>query len=429
MPVWELPELVRFARAKSPFYQKLYRDLPPRISSITELPIPSQEEFWGANALGDNRLLTGPMRDGIVFKSGGTTGSPKFSVFSREEWEIFCESFGRGIAATGLRAGDRVANLFYAGELYGSFLFITKSLEKSPFGVLQLPIGGATSLEETARHLRDFGATVVAGVPTTILNLAEHVAASGSGGGPYKLERVLFGGEALYDDQRERLSAVFPGIEARSIGYASTDAGLLGYADATCGPNEHRVFGKDTIIELVDEETRAPIEEPGREGLLVATNLARSLLPVLRYPVGDRGMWREPKGAADRKFLLMGRSEEAARVGLVKLYVDDIRGILAGFRAELAISDFQMLVVHHDLRDGLILRVAAGADDARLTAASPRVVAELHRARPLYEQFVREAKIHPVKIDWVRAGELETNPRTGKLRRIVDRRGAAGGGR
>jgi len=390
--------------------------------------VPKQEDYWAANGLTGNEVLTGPMRDGVVFKSGGTTGSPKFSVFSREEWEIFCEAFGRGIAASGLRAGDRVANLFYAGELYGSFLFITKSLEKSPVAVLQLPIGGTTSLEETARHLRDFGANVLAGVPTTILNLAEHVAASGADAGAYKLDLVLFGGESLYDDQRERLTRVFPGLRARSIGYASTDAGLLGYADAGCGPNEHRVFSRDTIVEILDEATGVPIEEPGREGNLVVTNLARSLMPILRYPVGDRGRWVEPKGTPDRKFLLMGRSEEAARVGLVKLYVDDVRRILATLPAEVGVADFQMIVVHHDLRDGLVLRVAASADQARLAAATERVIAELHRARPLYEQFVRESKIHAARVDWVRPGQLETNPRTGKLRRIVDRRGAAGGG-
>jgi phenylacetate-CoA ligase len=427
MAVWGLAELVRHVRARSPFYRRLYRDLPERVASVAELPVPKQEEYWKANGLQGNELLTGPMRDGVVFKSGGTTGNPKFSVFSREEWEVFCAAFGRGIAATGLRAGDRVANLFYGGELYGSLLFINKSLELSPVGVLQLPIGGSASPDETLRLARDFGANVLAGVPTTILNLAERAAASGLGAREFRLERVLFGGEALYDDQRARLAQVFPGVEARSIGYASTDAGLVGYADRTCAPGEHRVFDGDTVVEILDEETLRPIDEPGREGLIHVTNLTRALMPVLRYPVGDRGAWREPPGTPDRKYALLGRSEEAARVGLVKLYVDDVRRALAGFKAELELSDFQMIVVHHDLRDGLVLRVAAGAGAGR-GAAAERITAELHRMRPLYEQFVREAKIHPIRVEWARPGELETNPRTGKLKRVVDRRGSAAGG-
>jgi phenylacetate-CoA ligase len=427
MKLWELPDLVRHVRRESPFYRRLYQDLPEGVSSIAALPPPTQEEYWKANMLAGNQLLTGPLRDGIVFKSGGTTGRPKFSVFAREEWELFCETFGRGIAATGLRAGDRVANLFCGGELYGSFLLITKSLEKSPTAVMQLPIGGAASVEETLRLMRDFDANVVAGVPTTIMNLVEHVAASGANPREFGWERVLFGGECLYDDQRARLAEVFPSVTARSIGYASTDAGLLGYADLSCGPNEHRVFGRDTIVEILDEVTLKPIEEQDREGLIHVTSLGRSLMPVLRYPVGDRGAWREQAAAKDRRFVLLGRADEAARVGLVKLYVDDVRRALADFRAEFRISDFQMIVVHHDLRDGLVLRLSA--DDAKgREGAAERIVAELHRARPLYLQFVREAKIHPIRVEWARPGELETHPRTGRLRRVVDRRGSAARG-
>lgn len=427
MAVWSLPDLVSFVRQKSPFYRRLYAGLPERVASVTELPVPKQEDYWKANALQGNELLTGPMSDGVVFKSGGTTGNPKFSVFARAEWEVFCAAFGRGVAAAGLRAGDRVANLFYGGELYGSLLFINKSLEMSPVPVLQLPIGGSASPEETLRLVLDFGATVLAGVPTTILNLAERAAATALDPRELKLRRVLFGGEALYDDQRQRLARIFPGVAAGSIGYASTDAGLLGYADATCGVDEHRAFDGDTILEILDEETLRPIDEPGREGLIHVTNLTRALMPVLRYPVGDRGAWRDAPGAADRRFVLRGRSEEAARVGLVKLYVEDVRRALGAAAAEMKVADFQLIVLHHDLRDGLVVRVAAEAASGRETAGE-RVVAALHRARPLYPQFVRESKIHPIRVEWVRPGELETNPRTGKLRRVVDRRGSAAGG-
>ena len=421
MARWKLDELIHFVRERSPFYRALYSSLPERLSAIESLPILDQSEFWKVNGLENNLVLTGPMHDGIVFKSGGTTGSPKFSVFSKSEWAAFNIAFGRGIASSNVKAGDRVANLFYAGQLYGSFLFITKSLEESPLDVLQLPIGGATSIEETAQIVADFGVNVIAGVPTTILNLAEYVAARGLSK-EYKVERVLFGGEAMYPDQRERLAEVFPGVRALSIGYASTDAGPLGYVDASCGPNEHRTFGEDTILEVVDEETHLPIEEAGREGLLVATDLGRSLMPIIRYPVGDRGMWLEPKGTRDRKFLLMGRSEEAAKIGLVKLYVEDIRRVLLEFKTEIGAANFQMVVVHHDRLDGLILRIASGGTAKGNAALAGRIVGAIHDVRPLYEQFVRERQVHGMKIEWVGMEQLETNSRTGKMRRVIDQR-------
>ncbi len=408
-------ELIAFVRRHSPFYRKLYAGLPTK-ARLADLPVLSQEEFWNANGLEGNRVLTGPMRDGVVFKSGGTTGSPKFSVFSQEEWRVFNAAFGAGIAAGIVAPGDRVVNLFYVGQLYGSFLFINKSFEECPVGVLQLPVSGSTELEETLRIIRDFRADTLAGVPTTILNLAERAPRK------MRIKKILFGGEPMYEDQRRRLRRIWPGVRIHSIGYASTDAGLLGYSDRSCGPGEHRSFGRDTILEIVDEVTGKPIAREGREGVIIVTNLTRTLMPIVRYPVGDRGLWVEPRGTKDRKFRLMGRSEEAARIGLVKLYVQDVREALERHRVRLGISDFQLIVIHRARRDGLIVRLASSRPRKKLSGSSPRIVADIHRARPLYDQFVREGKIHPIAIEWVGAGALEVNARSGKLRRVIDRR-------
>ena len=120
--------------------------------------------------------------------------------------------------------------------------------------------------------------------------------------------------------------------------------------------------------------------------------------------------------------MLMGRSEEAARIGLIKLYVQDVRDVINLFRAELGILDFQLVVFHRDLLDGLIVRIAANADAEKLRDNAQKVVEEIHRARPLYEEFVRDNKVHPIEIQWIKMSELETNSRTGKLRRVIDRR-------
>lgn len=79
MPAKSLQELVDFARSHSPFYAQAYRDVPRTISHLTELPLIDQGAFWAANTWPDNRLLTGPLTDAGVYKTGGTTGVPKFS--------------------------------------------------------------------------------------------------------------------------------------------------------------------------------------------------------------------------------------------------------------------------------------------------------------------------------------------------------------
>src|SRR5215831_8190259 len=79
----ETPELrahVRFVREHSAFYREFYERVPEVISSLDQLPILDQDAFWAANTMENNRLLTEKPKDGIILKSGGTTGQPKFSI-------------------------------------------------------------------------------------------------------------------------------------------------------------------------------------------------------------------------------------------------------------------------------------------------------------------------------------------------------------
>jgi phenylacetate-CoA ligase len=416
---YRLDAIVATARQLSPFYRDLYAGLPER-PPLERLPVVDQKAFWAANTQRDNRLLTGPMRDGVIFKSGGTTGEPKFSVYSRVEWDAFTAVFGMGLDAGGLSDGDRVANLFYAGDLYSSFVFIMRSLDQARAGTLQLPLSGRADADMIEHVIGDFDVDTLAGVPTTLMNLAAHYI--GSGRSAPGVRRLLFGGESLYADQRAILRRAFPNAHAGSVGYASVDAGMLGYADPSCGPDEHRVFSRYTCVELLDEATGEPIEEEGRVGRVVVTNLTRLLMPILRYPAGDLACWAEPAGAEDRKFRLMGRSEEGARVGPATLYVEDVRQVLRAFRDRLGATDFQMLVDHEDHRDRLTLRVGSEAPVDARRELEVELVEALHAARPMLSDLLGQGMIHPLRIEWVALGALEVNARSGKLKRVIDRR-------
>lgn len=414
-----LDRIVAVARTLSPYYRELYAGLPDA-PPLEALPVVEQKTFWAANTVRGNRLLTAPMHDGIVFKSGGTTGEPKFSIYSRIEWEAFAGVFGMGLDAGGLAEGDRVANLFYAGELYSSFIFIMRSLDHARAGSLQFPLSGRADPDLVEHAIEDFGINTIAGAPTTLMNLAAHYI--GSGRSAPSVRRLLFGGESLYADQRDILARAFPNARAGSIGYASVDAGLLGYADASCGPDEHRVFTRYARVEILDEASGAPIEEEGRVGRVVVTNLTRLLMPIIRYPAGDLACWTEPPGTPDRRFRLMGRSEEGARIGPATLYVEDVRRVLAAFRERIGAADFQMLVNHDEHRDRLVLRVASDTPAAQHAALAGEIVAALHAARPMLGDLLGQDMIHPLAVEWVALGALEYNERSGKLKRVIDRR-------
>lgn len=419
MNIYPLPTLVAVARSLSPFFRELYAELPQDFQ-LAELPVVDQKRYWDANTIRNNQLLTGPLQDGIVFKSGGTTGDPKFSVFNKTEWQSFTEAFGEALDAGGLKDSERIANIFYAGELYASFVFIMKSLDHARANSLQFPISGHADFSVISHTVSDFDIDVLAGVPTTLVNLAEYLRARGET--LPSVKRILFGGESLYPDQRDTLHLAFPNARAASIGYASVDAGLLGYADPGCGPDEHRVFDRYTLLEILDEETGEVIHETGRAGKIVVTNLTRLLMPIIRYPAGDRAMWQEAPGTPDRKFKILGRSEEGARVGPMTLYVEDIWHVLEPFRSDLEIANFQMVVTHHDKKDLMTLRIAAHGSAARLAQAAEQVTAAIYASRPLYVDLLQQGLVHPLKVEWVDASALVINPRTGKLKRVLDQR-------
>ncbi|MER6251975.1 phenylacetate--CoA ligase family protein [Streptomyces sp. NPDC001584] len=427
MSAQQLSDLIRFARDNSPYYRDLYASLPPHVDRLTDLPVVDQEKFWAANALHDSRVLTGPLSEATVYKTGGTTGSPKFSVYTRDEWRTFVTAFGQGLVDTGLRPGHRVADLFYAGELYASFLFVLDSLAHAPVDNVRLPIGGGAPLESTIPTLRDLAAQVLTGTTTTLCRLAEQVIASGVPLDPVEL--LLFGGEALFDDQRRLLAAAFPGAEVRSVGYASVDAGLLGRPVPGPDARVHRAFTPYAVVEILDDSTGEPITEPGQPGRVVVTSLFRRLMPIIRYPAGDRAEWT---GTGPGHFRILGRAEEGVRVGPVSLYTQDAQDAVAAADTEGRVVGMQLVVRRWDGRDGLVLRLAtAPGDDVGDQVAGGRaalaeaVVTELEAVRPLYPDSVRAGFVHPLSVEWARHRDLAVNPRSGKLVRVLDERPTA----
>ncbi|QUQ65618.1 phenylacetate--CoA ligase family protein [Kutzneria sp. CA-103260] len=406
-----LSELVAFARANSPFYRELYAGLPADVDDLTELPLIDHGAFWAANTVHGNTLRTGPHTDGIVFKTGGTTSAPRISVYTRPEWREMATTFASGLPAAGVRSGDRVANLFYAGELYSSFVFTLNLFQVAPVDTVQLPIAGGAAPEFVVLALTEFRATVLAAPPTSLCQLAQHV--RDTVGWLPDVRVVLFSGEAFYGDQRALLAAAFPNSSVRSIGYASVDGGILA-APVTNEPDSrvHQAFAPSRLLEILDLQTGAPITTPGRAGRVVVTDLVRRLQPVIRYPVGDLAEWVDPAAGT---FRLLGRSDEGARVGPVTLYLDDLRSIVE--QAVGPVSGMQVVLRRRDSKDQLVLRLAG-------TGSRDSIASRLSEVRPMFADHVRRGLIQPLAVEWVKTTDLHTNPRTGKLVRLLDERGA-----
>lgn len=415
MQKWTLKEIVAHAKAHSPYYRELYKNV--QSDKLSDLPITDQSEFW------KSRVVTEENPEGIVFKSGGSTGAPKYSYFTHQEWIAYTESFGWGMSEGILDHGDRVGNLFYVGDLYASFLFIKDSLQFIPSSkkrITQYPIAGQTDHIQILKIIEEFNINTIVGVPSAILTMLEKYLENKSKFPNLKIEKLLFGGEALYDDQHLALKKIFPDIQISSIGCASVDGGMIGYSGRDCANNEHRVYDEASIIEIVDPDTNEVITEKNRVGKVLLTNLTRKLMPIIRYPAGDMAMWLEDGNTPNRKFKLQGRSEEAARLGTLSVYFEDTRDMVMKTLKESTGIQFQMILNHYDHKDELVFKVAGNGIDK--TTAQSRLVDAFSKEKPGYMDILKKNLIHPLKIEVVEQSELDANARTGKLKRIIDQR-------
>jgi len=409
MKSYPIDYVISYAREHSPYYKKLYSHLGDK-PSLEQLPLVEQAGFW--DAAGRGEVNTGAHVDGQVFKSGGTTGAPKHALYSAEEWRTMCEAAGVYMPLGGLKPGDKIANLFYCGGLYASYLFAYGSFFFSPVNILHYGISGNMDIIDIAETVEYMKINMVAGLPSKIMGLIEYMREKEK---TFYFDVIYYAGEPFYPDQRRRVCEIFgDGVEFRSVSYASNDAGFMAYFHkASCDFNEHRSSDTFCKLEIIDPDTGEVIREAGRPGQIYVTSLYKLLMPIIRYPAGDMGEYTEPECVPDRKFKLLGRSEESARIGYVALYPEDISRILDN--SGVTYDGFQMVITHENGRDRLTVRIAAKNEVSDF-------IKRLYDERSFLKDAVDGGDIYQPIVEYCKLADLEYNKRTGKLKRILDKR-------
>ena len=407
-------EIISIAREKSEYYKELYKGIPEN-APLEDLPFVDSDHFWAHCDKHGGTVATGPQVDGQIFKSGGTTGEPKYSIYSAEEWQTMCECSGAVLARGGLKNGDKIANLFYAGGLYASFLYTYSMLYFAPAKTIMYHLSGNISIEEIVKTVYEHKINCIAGVPSILTKIVSYIEENKMTG--FAVDTIYFAGETLYMDQREKMEEVFGRkLEFRSVFYASNDGGPIGYFTKDCGFNEHRLMSDLCIMELVDPDTGEVITEMNRPGIIYITCLFKTLIPLVRYPAGDMGEYTEPEGIPDRKFRMLGRSNAAARAGYVSLYPQDVGNVLK--LCDIDYYSYQIVVEHH-MRDQFIFRIAVSEADESNTE---KFLEMLYKERTLIKDALNDDTLEVPKVEWCKPSDLEYNPRTGKLKVIIDRR-------
>ncbi|MFJ2365995.1 AMP-binding protein [Pseudomonas sp. NPDC087697] len=415
---YSFEEILSHSRKHSRYYKTHFRYLPEHHCTVEKLPLTIASDYWSGSAnLNTWPVLTGKTEDALIYKTGGSTGQEKLAAYTRTEWQNMVTHFGNALSEQ-LCDGDRVANLFFAGDLYASFLFIHDSLAHVGPSICEFPFAGKVDSADLATAVAEQQINVLAGVPAQLLRFAaylieQHCVLP-------QVTTVLYGGESLFAAQLSMLAQVFPKARTASIGYACVDAGLVGASTRDCEVGEHRVFDGQTVVEIVDEHTHEVIEACNRPGQLIITNLTRKLMPLLCYPVGDRACWREPSGTPKRKFALLGRSEQSnrIRIGVASLFQEEMGEILQ------RLADcwqWQLVIESVGVKDRMSLMWAPAQGSSSIETKTRAIHAALLGQYPEINQMIGNGQLECV-VRPCTASALLLHPRSGKQRRIVDLR-------
>jgi phenylacetate-CoA ligase len=408
-----LSRLVAFARSTSPYYRERLEG----VEDFTLFPLLTSRDLFLTTPPRGNDILTGPPDRAYTFASGGSTGEPKFCFYEYEEFDHVGAILARIYEIAGLTRRDLVANLFVAGSLWTSFLAATKALEK--MGARSLPIAGNADMELILSYLDIFRPTALIGIPSIIIQIAEMVEKRSTG--RLLVEKILYGGEHMSPEVRQYLREVLGTKTIMSAGYASVDAGVIGYQCGYCKGSIHHLLADYAYVEILDPEAGTPLKR-GERGEIVVTNLHRRLMPIIRYRTGDAGRLLAgpcPCGREDPLFELLGRCDDVVRVGAMSFYPGEMEPHLAAF-GELS-HIFQIEARTEGRKEHVRVLVESKSPDVAehrsMACAIRRAVIEKNTELAL---VLREGWLGSFVVQIVDPGSIERLSRTGKVRRVVD---------
>lgn len=348
----------------------------------------------------------------LYFKSGGSSGEPKLSVFTYDDYHEQMRAGAEGLYAAGLDPlHDRSMNLFFSGSLYGGFLSIFSVLEQ--LQAVHFPMAAQPDLGMVAESIVKNKANVLLGMPSYLVSLFENQKDALRGA---KITKIFYGGEHFNEAQRRYLRDEFGVETVKSIGYGSVDAGPLGYQCRACEGGAHHLHQRLQYLEILDLEKDEPVkgEEVGR---LVFTSRVRRGQTLERYDLGDVGHWLSPCdcGRAAPRFRLLGRSGDVFRIGTSFFNYQKFSTILT---ERLGHNGAVQVLLDHDIfRERITVRLSR---DSGTDAAKARAVL-LESDHDLAEVVERD-KVLLFEVASVPAEGLERTKGSGKLLRIIDRR-------
>lgn len=297
-----LREIVGYARANSPLYAELYKNLPENWT-LSDLPPVNKRELmarfdeWPTDRTVRLDDLVEYMRDldhvgrkfngrYLVFTTSGSTGNPLVALCDDTTNNVMgAVNTARSIARAEdfralIRSGGKTMGVFATGGFYLSNSSIRARLLAMPWKKRQMGLTSALlPTDEIVAQLNAFQPAMLGGYPSQLDLLVEEQTS-----GRLNIHPVLImtGGEYLSEPVRARLTNAFGCYVQTS--YSCTEGGTIA---SECTEHHFHINDDWVLVEPVDAENR-PVPDGVQSDKILMTNLFNYTQPFLRYEITDR---------------------------------------------------------------------------------------------------------------------------------------------
>ncbi|NWG31113.1 MAG: phenylacetate--CoA ligase [Rhodocyclaceae bacterium] len=338
--------------------------------------------------------------------SSGTTGKPTVVAYTQNDIDTWAGIMARSIAAAGGTKRD-IIHITHGYGLFTGGLGVHYGAER--LGCTVVPISGGQT-ERQVQLIRDFGATMIVGTPSYVLNIVDEFERQGLDPRASTLQRGIFGAEPWGEEMRRELEERL-GIVAMDL-YGLSELIGPGVAVECIESRDGPTIWEDHFYpEIIDPATGEVLPD-GAPGELVFSSLSKEALPVVRYRTRDLTRLLPPTARSFRRIgKITGRSDDMLIIRGVNLFPSQIEELIL---KQAALSPhYQLVVSRQGHLDELTVRVEMKAElagDGRLRETAANELR--HRIKALIGINT--------KVEVMAVGDVARSE--GKAKRVIDLR-------
>lgn len=276
----ELKSLLEIAYKEVPFYKKKFEDkkITPdslkRLSDLRKFPIVSKSDIRNQYREMINKRY--PIESLKKTHSSGSTGEPKVFYFDNVAygWRLASQFYGWQRA--GFEFGDKWLRISMAERntvFYKIFNFFSRC---SYVGLTEF---GEEKYEEVRRVLEREKPTVIYSYASALYLISDYLDQHKCN---YKfVKSIIVQGDICFPKYREKIEKVF---NAKVFDTYGGDGVVI---SGQCTKGNHHVLDLGVIVEIVDDNYN--VVPDGEIGRVLITDLHNTVMPLIRYEIGDLG--------------------------------------------------------------------------------------------------------------------------------------------